>query len=172
MLLAGDEVRRTQHGNNNAYCQDNELSWFDWQRAQQQQGVFRFFHHMLAFRKAHPNVRSGHFYTGEADELGRKDIDWHGCLLYCPGWHDPSSRVLACTIWGREKDDDLHVMLNMAWQDFDFEIPLLTDRTWLRVIDTAFASPADFAEAGRESVVAGSLYHVENHSVVVLIARR
>ena len=171
MLLAGDEVRRTQQGNNNAYCQDNEISWFDWQRAKQHQGVFRFCKHLLAFRKAHPNLYNGRFYTGEPDKQGQKDIDWHGCRLYSPGWHDPSSRVLACTIWGGGKDDDMHVMLNMEWQDLDFEIPPLTDQAWLRAIDTALPFPQDVAEAGLESVVAGSMYHVEKHSVVVLIAR-
>ena len=65
----------------------------------------------------------------------------------------------------------MHVMLNMEWQDLDFEIPPLTDQAWLRAIDTALPFPQDVAEAGRESVVAGSMYHVEKHSVVVLIAR-
>ena len=65
----------------------------------------------------------------------------------------------------------MHVMLNMEWQDLDFEIPPLKDQAWLRAIDTALPSPQDVAEAERESVVAGSMYHVEKHSVVVLIAR-
>jgi isoamylase len=172
MLLAGDEVRRTQQGNNNAYCQDNEVSWFDWQRALQYQSIFRFCKNMIAFRKAHPNLYDGRFYTGVPDERGQKDIDWHGCRLYNPDWYDPNSRVLACTIWGAGKDDDIHIMLNMERQNLDFEIPLLTDQTWLRAIDTALPSPQDIAEAGQECVVAGSIYHVEKHSVVVLIARR
>lgn len=171
MLLAGDEVRRTQQGNNNAYCQDNEISWFDWNRAKRYQGIFRFCKNLIAFRKAHPNLYDGRFYTGEPDEQGRKDIDWHSYRLYSPDWYDPSSRVLACTIWGIGKDDDVHVMLNMEWRDLDFEIPPFTGQSWLRAIDTALPSPHDVAEAGRESVAAGLTYHVAKHSVVVLIAR-
>ncbi len=171
MLLAGDEVRRTQQGNNNAYCQDNEISWFDWKLLEQNQQIFRFFKHMIAFRKSHPNLYSGQFFTGEPDAQGQKDIDWHGVKLYSPGWDDPSSRMLAFTIWGRSQDDDIHVILNMEWSDLDFEIPLLTDRQWLKMIDTALPSPKDIVEPGQGILVSGNTCHVTKHSVVVLVSR-
>jgi len=171
MLLAGDEIRRSQQGNNNAYCQDNEISWLDWNLLKQHQQIFRFFKHMIAFRKNHPNLHRGRFFTGNPDEQGHKDIDWHGCKLYSPGWNDPGSRVLAFTIWGLAQDADIHVMLNMEWTDLDFEIPPLTGKQWFKTIDTNLPSPMDIVEPGQESAVPGNTCRVAKHSVVVLVSR-
>ena len=171
MLLAGDEVRRTQQGNNNAYCQDNEVSWFDWKLAEQNKGLFRFFKYMIAFRKSHPNLYRANFFSGVPNAQGQKDIDWHGCQLDGPGWNDPNCRVLAFTIWGLEQDDDIHVMLNMEWQDLDFEIPALTGRQWLKVIDTALLPPEDVVEPGQANVVSANTCHVVKRSAVVLVSR-
>ena len=172
MLLGGDEARRTQQGNNNAYCQDNEVSWFDWKLAEQHQGLFRFFKYMIAFRRNHANLCGGSFFTGEPNAQGQKDIDWHGCKLYSPGWNDPNSRVLAFTIWGLSKDDDIHVILNMEWQDLDFDVPPLTGWSWLKVIDTGLSSPQDIVETEQASRVAGNVCRVTKHSAVVLVGRR
>jgi isoamylase len=172
MLLGGDEFGRTQQGNNNAYCQDNELSWFDWTLLEQNQQLFRFFKNMIALRKRHPNLHRQHFFTGRPDEQGQKDIDWHGCKLFSPGWDDPNSAVLAFTIWGQDVDDDIHVMLNMEWEDLDFEVPPLAGRQWYKVVDTAAASPLDIMEPGKEMAFSGSSCHVMRHSVVVLVARK
>jgi isoamylase len=100
MIVAGDEVRRTQRGNNNAYCQDNEISWFDWYLVQRNQEIFRFFKEMIAFRARHPVVHRRRFFTGEMNERGLADIAWHGCQLNAPGWSDPTSAVLAFTMAG------------------------------------------------------------------------
>jgi glycogen operon protein len=170
MLLAGDEVKRTQRGNNNAYCQDNEMSWFDWNLVQKNADLLRFVKLMITFRKSHSNLRRERFFTGEPDAQGQKDIDWHGVKLYSPGWFDPNSRVLAFTIWGLSQDDDLHVLLNMDTVDLDFEIPV-SQKKWFIAIDTARQSPADIAEAGQEIALAGSMCHVERHSLVVLLSR-
>jgi len=172
MLLGGDEARRTQQGNNNAYCQDNEVSWFDWKLVEQHQGLFRFFKYMIAFRRNHANLCGGSFFTGEPNAQGQKDIDWHGCKLYSPGWYDPNSRVLAFTIWGLSQDDDIHVILNMEWQDLDFDVPPLTGRSWLKVIDTGLSSPQDIVEPEQASEVAGNVCRVTKHSAVVLVGRR
>jgi isoamylase len=180
MFVAGDEIRRTQRGNNNAYCQDNEISWFDWQLAEKNQEMFRFFKQMIAFRKSHPILHRHRFFTGQQNQRGLFDISWHGCRLNSPDWNDASSRVLACTLGGfsqedRSDDVDIHVMLNMEWEDLDFEVPPLADRKWYRVVDTAESSPHDIAEnlaePGEETVVSGNLCHVRNRSVVVLISR-
>jgi len=172
MLLGGDEARRTQQGNNNTYCQDNEVSWFDWKLTEQHQGLFRFFKYMIAFRRNHANLCGGSFFTGEPNAQGQKDIDWHGCKLYSPGWNDPNSRVLAFTIWGLSKDDDIHVILNMEWQDLDFDVPPLTGRSWLKVIDTGLSSPQDVVEPEQAIEVAGNVCRVTKHSAVVLVGRR
>lgn len=170
MLLAGDEVRRTQQGNNNAYCQNNEISWFDWSLVQKKADLFRFVKLMIAFRKKHVNLRRERFFTGEPDVHGQKDIDWHGTKLFSPEWLDPNARVLAFTIWGLSQDDDIHVMLNMDSVDHDFELPAPNEKRWLKVIDTAQQSPADIAEPGQETVVSGNTYRVANHSVVVVVS--
>jgi glycogen operon protein len=171
MILAGDEIRRTQQGNNNAYCQDNEISWFDWKMTEKNGELLRFFKLMIAFRKQHPNLRREHFFTGQPDEHGVRDIDWHSSHLLRPDWGDPHSCVLAFTIWGLSQDDDLHVMLNMQDRELDFEIPSLQGRRWLKVIDTALPSPMDIGEPEKETVVPGSMCHVNRHSVVVLSCR-
>jgi glycogen operon protein len=181
MFVAGDEVRRTQYGNNNAYCQDNEVSWFDWRLVQQYQGMQRFFRQMIAFRKSHASLHRKSFFDGkQVNERGFPDITWHGCLLHHPGWFDHNSRVLAFTIGGfvfedMQDDTDIHIMLNMDEQALDFEIPRLTSRRWYRVVDTALPSPDDIAEdlanPGEGASVADNVYHVTSHSVVVLISR-
>jgi isoamylase len=172
LLLAGDEIRRTQRGNNNAYCQDNEISWIDWRLVEKNGGLFRFFKLMIAFRKHHPNVRRKHFFTGKPNEHGMRDIDWHSCRLFSPDWHDSDCHLLAFTIWGLSQDDDLHVMLNMGDRGLDFEVPALEGRSWLKVIDTALPSPMDIAEPGKETAVPANMCFVDRHSVVVLICRR
>jgi isoamylase len=174
MFVAGDEVRRTQQGNNNAYCQDNEISWFDWAFTEEKRDMLHFFQGMIAFRKAHPILQRNRFFTGQINQRGLPDIMWHGCRLNSPGWSDPTSRVLAFTLGGfvedgNTDDTDIHVMLNMDWQHLEFDIPPLADRTWYRVIDTA--SPQDVTRRGDEIKVTESTYQVNNRSVVVLISR-
>lgn len=171
MLLMGDEIRRTQRGNNNAYCQNNETSWFDWSQLEQQAGLLRFCQRMIALRKNHPNLRREQFFTGQPDTSGKPDIEWHGCKLDEPGWRDPNSRVLAFTIWGQGRDNDFHIMLNMEMQNLDFAVPPVTDKPWHIVADTSQGAPDDIAEPGQERVFNGPVYHLEGHSVVLLMTR-
>ena len=137
MILGGDEIRRTQQGNNNAYCQDNEIDWFDWKLAEKNRDIYRFFKQMIALRKSLPTLRRDHFFNGEINARGLADISWHGCRLYNPGWEDPSSTVLAFTIGGFPQQDsvedrDIHVMLNMDWHDLNFDVPPLSNRQWYK----------------------------------------
>ncbi|MBV9616456.1 MAG: glycogen debranching protein GlgX [Ktedonobacteraceae bacterium] len=174
MFVAGDEVRRTQQGNNNAYCQDNEISWFDWAFTEKQRDMLHFFQQMIAFRKSHPTLQRSRFFTGQINQRGLPDIMWHGCRLNSPGWYDPASHVLAFTLGGfaengNADDADIHVMLNMDWQNLEFDIPPLVERKWYRVVDTA--SPQDIVSRGEEIVITGSTYQVNNRSVVILISR-
>ncbi|TBR57054.1 glycogen debranching enzyme GlgX [Westiellopsis prolifica IICB1] len=173
MILAGDEVRRTQKGNNNAYCQDNEISWFDWNLVEKNADIFRFFKLMIDFRQCycHPGLRRSYFFTGEVNERGLADISWHGCKLFSPGWNDPDARVLAYTLGGFEGNADIHVMFNMYWEDMEFEIPSLEDRKWYKVVDTALVSPLDIVERGKEVLVSSDVCTVTNRSIVVLISQ-
>ena len=168
MIRAGDEVRRTQLGNNNAYCQDNEIGWFDWTRVEQHGEILRFFRGMIDFRKRHASLRRSDFFSGRTNSRGLPDIAWHACRLGGPGWNDPESRVLAFTLAGFDEEDDLHVMLNMDWRSFDFELPKIPGRRWVRAVDTARPSPEDILTLGREASVAGDAYAVGGRSVVVL----
>jgi glycogen operon protein len=169
MLVAGDEVRRTQNGNNNAYCQDNETSWFDWTLVERNHDLFRFWKRMIEFRKRHPALRRGQFFTGTMNERGLMDIAWHGTKLNSPGWLDPGGRALAVTLAGFKGDGDLHIMLNMYWESLDFELPSIQRRIWLKAVDTAQPPPFDIADFGAELPVAGNLYQVNWRSVVVLV---
>jgi len=170
MILAGDEVRRTQKGNNNAYCQDNEISWFDWNLLEKNDEILRFFKMMIAFRKRYGSLCRRGFFNGEVNERGLADISWHGCKLFSPGWHDPNTRVLAYTLGGFDGELDIHVMLNMYWESLDFEIPSIEGRNWYKVIDTAGSSLMDILEPCQEVLVSGDHYCVKDRSVVILIS--
>src|SRR6266849_6012644 len=168
MMLGGDEMRRSQGGNNNAYNQDNVTSWVDWTMVDSNRDVFRYFQRMIAFRKAHPALSQPYFYRGETNERGLPDITWHGTKLNSPGFRDPLGRALACTIAGFGDSTDLHVMMNMFWEPLDFEVPADPARDWHLAIDTFADSPSDIADVGQEAVFTGQRCRVQGRSIVVL----
>ncbi len=171
MLLAGDEVRRTQQGNNNAYCQDNPISWFDWTLVEKHRGLYRFFKRMIEFRKRHAALRRGWFFDGSLNDRGLADVAWHGTKLGSPGWSDPNAQALAMTLAGFNGDPDLHVMLNMHWDSLDFEVPEVAGRRWVKAVDTAQAPPRDIAGPGDETEAPERAVTVQGRSVVVLVNR-
>jgi len=171
LFVMGDEVRRTQGGNNNAYCQDNEISWFDWTLVEKHTGLLRFWQQMIAFRKAHSSLRRARFFNGQVNERGVADLTWHGCGLSEPGWDDPNARALAFTLGGFGSETDIHVMMNMYWEPLEFEIPQVPGRKWARAADTGLPSPDDIALPGTEVLLDGTKYVVCGRSVVVLIGR-
>ena len=153
MMVMGDEARQTQFGNNNAYCQDNEITWFDWGLADRHADLIRFTSDLIAFRKEHPTLRRARYFIGEVNDRGVADLAWHGCRLFSPGWNDPESRVLAFTLGGfpgtsSASDTDIHVMMNMDWTDLDFDIPAVAGRRWHRAIDTGAASAGGHLRQG------------------------
>jgi isoamylase len=170
MFLAGDEVRRTQNGNNNAYCQDNEISWFDWTLVENNLDLHRFWKRLIEFRKRHPALHQRQFSKGERNEAGLMDVTWHGTKLNSPGWYDPFGRALGVTLAGFNGDNDIHIMLNMYWESLDFELPSVTGRTWLKAVDTSERPPLDVADFGSELPIVGNVYRVQGRSVVVLIS--
>jgi isoamylase len=171
MFAAGDEIRRSQIGNNNAYCQDNEISWFDWTLVNKNTELLRFWRSMIRFRKTHAAVRRDEFFEGSVNERGLKDVSWHGTKLNHPGWDDTRARALAMTLAGFNGDSDLHVMFNMFWEDLDFELPDVPGRHWCVAVDTAQPSPHDIADPGSEEDVMGITRRVEARSVVILVNR-
>ena len=173
MITYGDEVRRTQKGNNNAYCQDNEISWFDWNLVDKNIDIYRFFKLLISFRKCycHESLHRRHFFNGEVNERGLADISWHGLHLHRPAWGDSDARVLAFTLAGFKGAADIHVMFNMYWDTLKFEIPSVPGRKWYKVIDTAQPSPMDIVEPGQETLIPEDFYLVEGRSSIVLISK-
>ena len=171
MFLAGDEARRTQRGNNNAYCQDNEISWFDWNAPQQHADLHRFWRRIIEFRKKHAAVHKNSFFTGEVNKRGLKDVAWHGAKPHRPGWDDSQARALGFTLAGFDNDPDIHVMMNMYWEALDMEIPAVAGWQWTRVIDTSRPSPSDIVDPGAEAAWPGQSYQVAGRSIVVLVNR-
>jgi glycogen operon protein len=171
MILGGDEFRRTQLGNNNAYCQDNEVSWYDWTLVDKNAEMVRFVAGMIAFRKRFSTLRRDAFFTGALNARGMPDVAWHGCRIGEPGWHDPLCRVLSFTVAGLHGEPDIHVMLNMYDLGLDFELPEVSGRTWAMAVDTGKPSPADILEPGSELPVEGTTYHVFGRSAVVLVSQ-
>ena len=172
MILAGDEVLRSQHGNNNAWCQDNELSWFDWRLVASRAGMLRFVRELIALRKRHPGLRRQRFLTGRpAPGSSLPDVAWHGERLHEPPWHDAGARFLAFTLAGQHGDDPpLHVMLNMGDAERAVALPSLSGRRWVRTLDTALDPPHDILRPGEQAPVAGGRYAAQARSVVVLEA--
>ncbi len=173
MFTSGDEVRRTQKGNNNAYCQDNDISWFDWNLVEKNADIYRFFKLLIDFRKCycHEALHRRHFFNGEVNERGLADISWHGLHLFKPAWNDSHARVLAFTLAGFKGASDIHVMLNMYWDTLKFEIPHLPSRNWYKVVDTAQPSPMDIVESGQETLISDDFCLVQGRSIVVLISK-
>lgn len=168
MMVMGDEVRRTQKGNNNAYCQDNEISWFDWNQVEQHKDMFRFWKLAIARRKHSKELVCPRYFTGAVNERGVRDISWHGTKLNSPGWNDSEARVLAFTLAGFNGDLDMHLMMNMYWENLEFELPKIPRRNWYRAVDTALPSPQDIADIGQEVAVNGDTYLVTARSIVIL----
>ena len=173
MLLTGDEVLRTQRGNNNGYCQDNELSWFDWTFNEVQQDMLRFVQQLIIFRKRHPSLRQRRFLTGKSQPRSRlPDVTWHGVELNAPLWGDPNAQILAYTLGAMdESEEDLHIMLNMSENTVEMPLPQLPGRGWRRAIDTAHASPEDIVAPLQQCQVRTSTYTAAPRSVVVLESR-
>jgi glycogen operon protein len=172
MILAGDEVLRSQRGNNNAYCQDNELSWFDWRLVDTNREMLRFVGELIALRKRHPSLRRQRFLTGRpAAGATQPDAAWHGERLHEPPWHDGSAQLLAFTLAGvRTGEAPLHAILNMSDVARAVAVPVFAGCHWRRALDTSLASPREIARPEQQTAVDGEHYVVRSRSVVVLEA--
>lgn len=171
MFVMGDEVRRSQGGNNNAWCQNNPIGWFDWSLPERNAGMLRFWQRMIAFRAAHPAVHRSRYFDGKLNERGLADISWHGLDLYSPGWDDPNARALAWTLGAFDGGADLHIMSNMYWEPLSFAVPEVAGRRWFHAIDTSRPSPDDIAEPGKELPLTSDRVTVAGRSIVVLISK-
>ncbi|GAB4529894.1 MAG: glycogen debranching protein GlgX [Haliangiales bacterium] len=179
MVVMGDEIGRTQRGNNNPYCHDSDLSWLDWSLTEKNHALLRFFKHLIGFRHAHPVLRgaehlTGHDYRG----LGYPDISWHGVRAWHPDLSGASRTVAFLLCGGYAKsgtvsDDMIYVALNMHWEPHVFELPRLPEaHVWHRFADTYLAPPAEICAPGNERWLPDQhAYWVGPRTTVVLVGR-
>jgi len=165
MLLGGDEFRRTQGGNNNAYCQDNETSWYDWSFLEQHKEIFRFTCGMIAFRRAHPILSKEQFYTDD-------EIQWFGPQGGLPNWSNSKERLFACLIH-EDEQRALYLMFNAGTDAVDFSLPPVLPKVhWHLAVDTSRAAPQDLFAEGEEPLWEDpQTYRLSPRSSAILLMR-
>jgi glycogen operon protein len=173
MILAGDEVLRTQGGNNNTWCQDNEVGWFDWALVERNADMLRFVSELVALRKRHPSLRRRRFLQGRSRAGARlPDIVWYAPDGGSPDWGATESRALSFTLAAiAEGEADMHLMLNMQSRVESFRIPENPGRQWHRALDTARSVPEDILVPEEQPALATDRLQVAPYSVVLLEGR-
>lgn len=169
MLLMGDEVRRTQRGNNNAYCQDNEISWFDWSLLDRHADIHRFVKHLIRFRLGLNIYREDRGLT-LVQLLRQSGLRWHGVKLGWPDW-SYHSHSLAFSVRGQR--GSFHLILNAYWEPLEFELPAPPPGSaggWQRVIDTYLEPPDDFCPWAEAPLIDTPTYVAQPRSLVLLLA--
>jgi len=171
MILMGDEVRRTQQGNNNAYCQDNEISWFDWSLIAEHRDVHRFVR-LLCAQRLFEDTEPERQRLSLTQVLRSAKRAWHGVKLGQPDWA-VWSHSLAFSAETQHDQLLVHVILNAYWEPLDFELAPLTgsDPLWRRWVDTSLESPDDIVEWDAAQPVPSRAYRAGPRSVAALFAR-
>jgi isoamylase len=179
MILGGDEILRSQQGNNNAYCQDNPLSWFDWDEAERNRDILEFFGKAIALTRRYPILQRRKFFLGsDLNADGVPDLEWFGTRLAPPDWHDSEQRTLCYQLDGGEDASGsgaylLLVILNAHYEARWIALPPPARGVrWYRIIDTSLSAGQDFAGPGKEVLVdPGDHYIANSRSTVVLLGR-
>ncbi|MCL2443514.1 MAG: glycogen debranching enzyme, partial [Treponema sp.] len=180
MLLGGDEFCRTQNGNNNAYCQDNELSWYDWSLLEKNKDMYRFVKEMIAFRLRHPGFMRPEFYTGRGGTYKAiPDISWFDEEGNVTDW-DNVEHYLAFRLLGSKSetladrdDNDFYIMFNSSIDPVTFVLAEPPHKKqWFRAVDTGLISPNEILQPGKEEQLASQRsYSVKARSIVILISK-
>ena len=169
MLLMGDEVRRSQAGNNNAYCQNNEISWFDWTLVENNADILRFVKELIALRM-NRDLPVERLDMTLNELLRRQPIQWHGIRLNAPDWSH-QSHTLAATVLLLGYRSLLHLIANAYWEPLEFEVPPLEgQKSWRRCVDTYLDPPDDIRRWEDAQILQGSPCRVQPRSVVILLA--
>jgi glycogen operon protein len=165
MLLGGDEFRRTQGGNNNAYCQDNETSWAGWTHLETHREIYRFVRGMIAFRRAHPVLSKEQFYTDA-------EIHWFGPQGGLPNWTDPKEKQFACLIH-EDEQSALCLMFNAGADSVNFGLlPAPPGARWHLAADTSCETPRDLFSAGNEPLLKDiRTYRLGSRTSAILLAQ-
>ena len=172
MMLMGDEARRTQGGNNNAYCRDDETSWFDWNLLAKHADIHRFVTLLNARRRLREFVFENQLVS--LNQLLREaNWAWHGVKLGQPDW-GTASHSIALNVEIQSENMLFHLIFNAYWEALNFELPRSNNAgeiRWRRWIDTALDSPDDIAEWDTAESIPGYVYRVESRSVVMLFTK-
>ena len=171
MLAMGDEVCRTQQGNNNAYCQDNEISWFDWSLLDKHADIHRFVKLLIRLRDllytwAESSATLNQFFQ-------QLHIEYHGVKLYQPDW-GRDSHSLAMLIAKLQRPYVIYFIFNSYWEPLEFELPKGFQQSrlnWARVIDTALPYPNDCVDANEAVAIETENYRAQSRSIVMLLAK-
>jgi len=169
MMLMGDEVRRTQLGNNNAYCQDNEVSWFDWDLVNKNGKLLDFVKGLISFTQEQ-SIFKVEVILASLEDIEEPHITWHGIELNKPDWSE-NSQSLAFTLFHPKAGEAVHVVVNAFWKSLKFQIPEIKGKTWYKIVDTAAEAPNDFCEIGKGKIINKSLLTVSDRSIMVLMAQ-
>lgn len=164
MILMGDEYAHSRHGNNNTWCQDNDLNWFLWDKLDVRPGFYRYYRALIHFRKAHPLLRKGKF-------LSDADITWHGTTPLKPDW-DHNNHFIAFTLNDEKKSPVLYAAFNASHQPQSVTIPPAgKGKRWFWVVNTHNPPPNDYYEETEMPRLDIHLYRIHSNSAILLEAK-
>jgi isoamylase len=170
MILMGDEIRRTQNGNNNAYCQDNELSWFNWELVDQNSEILDFVKNLIGFAQTLELFKLEKIISTR-EMVSGPHLIWHGTKPNQPDWND-YSRSLAYSMSYPEYKEYIHVILNAYWDGLVFSLPPLSNGIkWHRIIDTSQGNPHDFISTEVSKPIRNAIYKAAGRSVVIFLGK-
>jgi len=180
MVVSGDEIRKTQRGNNNAYCQDSDISWFDWRLVEKNADMLRFFQGLTKFRREQPSVRRQHFLTGKPVD-GRKipDVSWYSPEGHPLDWGQHDLAMVAYIAAPSRVDDpeglgrDLVMMFNSTGQDRSFKLPAMgRGIKWNLFVNTAGISPEDiYPDLDGPMPPSSRVVEVPCHSMTIYVSQ-
>jgi len=177
MILSGDEVKFSKNGNNNTYCHDNGLNWFNWEQIKTNKGFMDFLKYMIDFRKEHPSLRRDRFFEG-IDLTGNSilDINWHGVEIDKPDW-DIQSHTIAFMLDGSKKetgaeedDDNIYVAINSYKDGLDFQLPKAgKNKSWHLHINTF--EKQGFYDKNDIKKIRSNVIRVKEKSIIILVGK-
>ena len=171
MLLMGDEIRHTQDGNNNAYCQDNELGWFDWDLVHKNQDLLRFVKQLIRFNQG-LEIFSQEKFLKVSRKSPKPHLTWHGTKLHKPDWEE-NSHAIAFSLSYPAEEEHLYVVFNAYWKPLKFQLPTLElGSQWHRIIDTHLPAPDDFTVLNEAARIYENSYKVAPRSSIVLMKKK
>ena len=169
MLLMGDEVRRTQGGNNNTYCQDNSVGWFDWDLVNKNCDLLDFVKGLIKYTQDKQIFRIEDLLATPED-IDEPHITWHGVELNKPDWSE-NSRSLAFTLFHPEADEIIHVIVNAFWKKLKFQIPIIDQKKWYKIVDTSETTGTGFNELEKSEIINRPKLTVKDRTIIIMMAK-